>query len=399
LAYSITINYFLPLFHLGVFMLDEQQAESCQPQYLDLSKCITKLRPLFRTTGPGGRYYFDVDPKGNVKRYPSVTTILNHVFPKSEYLIKWIAEHGIKQAEFLKMKAAHYGTLMHICLSQYLMDGYFSFDSLPGRIQTYIWDNRIDFDTSLWLHELKKDIFAFDKFCFDYQVKPIAIAVMLASLSLNVAGELDIVVELTIGTGVNGLAKKNDLTYDSYGNVRSDKRMKINAIVDFKSGRHGFFPQHEAQLKMYERMWNENFPTVPVTHVFNWSPDNWETTPAYKFKNQSASREGVKIDDYVKFFNIDKDSEKTFSYTKFTGALKLGENNAKSLVINSFDDRARKFSGWNSPGVVQEVNQFDTSNLPVVYSDDIKKILKQEKEKLNDSTSIVEQFKSLIQNT
>jgi hypothetical protein len=48
---------------------------------------------------------------------------------------------------------------------------------------------------------------------------------------------------------------------------------------------------------------------------------------------------------------------------------------------------------------VQEVNQFDTSNLPVVYSDDIKKILKQEKEKLNDSTSIVEQFKSLIQNT
>jgi hypothetical protein len=175
--------------------------------------------------------------------------------------------------------------------------------------------------------------------------------------------------------------------------------MKINAIVDFKSGRHGFFPQHEAQLKMYERMWNENFPTVPVTHVFNWSPDNWETTPAYKFKNQSASREGVKIDDYVKFFNIDKDSEKTFSYTKFTGALKLGENNAKSLVINSFDDRARKFSGWNSPGVVQEVNQFDTSNLPVVYSDDIKKILKQEKEKLNDSTSIVEQFKSLIQNT
>lgn len=373
-------------------MFDEEQAEICQPQYLDLSKCITKLRPLHRTTGSGGRYYFDVDSKGNVKRYASVTTILNHVFPKSEYLIKWIAEHGVRQAEFLKMQSAHYGTLMHICLSQYLMDRYFHFDSLSGRIQTYIWDNHIDFDTASWLHRLKRDLFAFDKWCYDYQVNPIAIAVMLASSSLNIAGELDLVAELTLGTGVNGLVKKTDIKYDSYGNIISDKRIRINAVVDFKSGMNGFFPINEAQLKMYERIWNENFPTVPVTHVFNWSPDKWETEPSYKFKNQSASREADKIDDYVKFFNIDKNVESTISYTKFTGVLKLGEDNSQNLEVQSFSDRARRFAGWTEPKINQEPGKVDLSNLPVVYSDDINKVLEEQ-----EKPSIVEQFKSLIQ--
>lgn len=328
-------------------MFNEDHPQICKPQFVNTDKIVSQPRPLFRTTGSGGRYYYNVNPDGSVHRYTSVTTIINQVFPKSEILIKWIAEHGLRQAEFLRDKAAHYGTLMHICLSQYLMDGFFEFETLPARIQTYVWDNNIDFDTSIWRYNLERDILCFDLFCFDYQVKPLAIAIMLSSDELGIAGEIDFVLQLTMGTGVNGKVKKSDIKYDDLNNLIIDKRRVVNGIIDFKSGRHGFFKQNEAQLKFYEKLWNANFPYIPVTHVFNWSPDNWSNIPSYNFKDQSNSPEEKKLNDYLNIFNTDFDANKTLSYTKISGKIELGSDNSKALLIESFEDRARKFVGWS----------------------------------------------------
>jgi hypothetical protein len=66
---------------------------------------------------------------------------------------------------------------------------------------------------------------------------------------------------------------------------------EVIAIVDFKSGRKGFWESHEIQLKAYQWMVDENYPDLKVEKVFNWSPKDWKSKPTYTLTRQTDTVE------------------------------------------------------------------------------------------------------------
>ena len=75
------------------------------------NKNINQIR---RTNIGKDRYYYFLDEAKNLVKLPSVTTIIDRVIPKDEYLIKWIAELGYEEAKEYTKQAADYGTFLTV---------------------------------------------------------------------------------------------------------------------------------------------------------------------------------------------------------------------------------------------------------------------------------------------
>lgn len=311
------------------------------PLYYDQDVLIKSPTVLYRTQHNDKRYYYSI-VNNLFKKYPSVTTVLDKVMPTSEYLIKWISQHGYEKAMEIANQKSEYGTLDHIVISQLLIDRRFDVDSLSAMISTYKYSNQLSFDTSGWHDEMLKDIYAFHVFAAKHEIEPIAVSIMLMSDKLKIAGELDMVVRMKIGTGVNGAILKNDIKVDKSGVLKEDKTRTITAIIDIKSGRHGFYPSNEAQLHLYKALWDESFPHIPIDALYNWAPKNWNSEPDYHLKEQSNSKELKKLQHYIDLFYIDEKSDpKAQSLPVISGTLELGKING-NLKIKSLDSVLEK---------------------------------------------------------
>jgi len=306
-----------------------KDAIEVKPLFYSYEKLIAPPKVMFRQDMGGKRYYYTFSETGEFKRFPSVTTILDATMPTPKYLIEWIAELGQKKAEELKTQKADYGTLMHICLSEFVIKKTFDLASLPVRVEMFKLSKHITYNTDFWAWELEKDIRAFEVFAAIHEIEPIAVGIMLYSERLGIAGELDLVINMRVGSGVNplGTILKTDIKIDKKTGVIEDKTRRLNVIMDWKSGRHGFYSNNEAQLHLYKGMWNDNYPLVPIHGIYNWSPKDWKDEPGYNLKEQSDSLEAQKIEHYIKLFNISEKEQSQRYYPKFEGILKLGSRN------------------------------------------------------------------------
>jgi hypothetical protein len=176
---------------------------------------------------------------------------------------------------------------------------------------SYCQEERIKHSTYGWSDRLKQDVKAFEVFVKEHQVKPIAIEMPLISLKYKIGGALDLVCQMRIGTGQNGAVLKSDIKYDKEGNIKEDKTRWITAIIDWKSGRNGFYPEHEVQLHLYKPLWEENFPNILIDSVFNWAPKDWESEPDYKLKCQDNSLERFNTAAYLSIFFNSYNSKKS----------------------------------------------------------------------------------------
>jgi len=254
---------------------------------------------LRRIDSSSNRFYYDVDASGNPEFFPSVTTIIDACAPMPYGLKRWYAEMGWEKAQEQMNRAAHYGTFMHIMISEFLTRGQITLDSeIDIRVKAYHDEENLDFDNKWWAESIRKDVLSFAAFANEKNLKVLAIEIPLKSRK-GYAGTIDIVCELEF-------AKKT-----------------VRAIIDMKSGKKGFYETHEIQLAAYRDMWNENFPELPVTMVFNWAPKDWMKDPTFTLTNQTESENAAKWPYYLEMFRR-FEAVKPKSWIECRGTVHLG---------------------------------------------------------------------------
>ena len=241
--------------------------------------------------GGSERYYYVENPDGSKSFFIGVTSASKLAIPTSPGLIQWIVSKGsVDAADDESKKAAAYGTNMHIALLQeFLINRSVSMENLEAMTRMAADAAFVDnVEADRWVRETKRDLLAFAQFVEDYSVKPIAIEFPIASPNMGLGGTIDLVCKMTIKEkGFFGEVYK---TGDRKGEPKeTTQEREIVAIVDLKSGRKGFYEEHEFQLHSYRRMWNAMFQQHTIERVYDWSPKEWKTTPSYNFTDQTGS--------------------------------------------------------------------------------------------------------------
>lgn len=231
----------------------------------DFSKIASPFK-LFRYDSGDSRFYMTLNQDGSIKKhYLSVTAFCAKSLPTSRWLIEWMKKNG-ENADYMRDERAAYGTTLHIYIGKSLKEGRVNYDECRMfAIESAIATGNSD-KSPKWMMDLCHDVHSFYQFFKDKVIDIIAMEFPIISDKWGVGGTTDLVARVKFG------------------------RSAVNAIVDYKSGRKGFFETHQLQLQTYKVCWNEWFSDVfPVSHVFNWAPKAWKNVPTYSFENQTGS--------------------------------------------------------------------------------------------------------------
>nr|DAM96605.1 MAG TPA: exonuclease [Caudoviricetes sp.] len=295
-----------------VELLQGVTSEEIKSIFFDKDALVEPPYRVFQLNSNGHRYYYRFNEDGEPQFYPSVTTILSQTMPNNPYLTKWIADKGFDEAERYKMERANYGTFMHAQFEKLLIQRTYDLDGLKDELRKYIEYNRLPDDFIHYTDELKKDVLAFAQFVLDYDVKPLAVEIALVHPIYSYAGMIDLPCTMAAAKG-------------------SDKR--ITAIVDFKSGRKGFYPDYEVQLHLYKMLWEVNFEKHPIEKVFNFAPKDWRKYPTYSLKDQTDSVEKLKIPHLLGLAKIE-DKKRDNTFVACSGVVSLDTNDLTSNIIS-----------------------------------------------------------------
>ncbi len=312
---------------------------------------------VWQINSKGHRYYYKYNEEGEPEFYPSVTTILSQTMPTPPHLVKWIADKGYEQAEAYKQERAYYGTFMHAQFEELIINRCYDLDALKGKLLSYMQFNKLPEEFIYYADDFKKDILAFAQFVIDYDVKPIAVEISLVHPVHKYAGMID-------------------LPCTMKASPKSTER--INAIVDFKSGRKGFFEEHEIQLHLYKDMWNANFPDLQIDKVFNFSPKDWRKSPTYNLKNQTESPNANKIPYLLAIAGIE-DEKRDNVFTSVSGAIMLDENpdlsgNVLTLTLSEIVKKKEESDKTPAEGENEGEKTEEAPNLPNMARKDEKGI-------------------------
>ena len=266
---------------------------------------------VFQLNSDGHRYYYRFDESGTPVFYPSVTTLLKQVMPTPPALLDWMIANGKDGSVEKRDLAAAYGTFMHIQFETLIINRRYDFDNVPSALLAYMEENNLPERVfSEWLPKIRKDVLAFAQFARDYNVKPLAVEIGLVHPEYHYAGCVDLPCFMT--------------------DPKSGKT--FTAIVDFKSGRKGFYEEHELQLHLYREMWNVNYPDVPVARVFNFSPKDWRKAPTYNLKDQTDSVNAKKLPYLLALATIE-DEKRDNTLTIVRGVLDLDNGKIADNVL------------------------------------------------------------------
>ena len=266
---------------------------------------------VYQLNSDGHRYYYRFNDAGEPEFYPSVTTLLKQVMPTPPALLDWMIANGKDGSIEKRDLAAAYGTFMHIQFETLIINRRYDFDSVPAVLLGYMErENLPERVFSEWLPKIRKDVLAFAQFVKDYNVKPLAIEIGLVHPDYHFAGCIDLPCQMT--------DPKTAKTY--------------TAIVDFKSGRKGFYEEHELQLHLYREMWNVNYPETQVARVFNFSPKDWRTKPTYNLKDQTDSVNAKKLP-YLLALAAIEDEKRDNTLTIVRGVLDLEKGKISDNIL------------------------------------------------------------------
>lgn len=267
---------------------------------------------LFQLNSDGHRYYYRFNDAGEPEFYPSVTTLLKQVMPTPPALLDWMIANGKDGSTEKRDLAAAYGTFMHGEFEKLIINRRYDFDSVPAAMLAYMErENLPEKVFAEWLPKIRKDVLAFAQFIKDWNVKPLAVEIGLYHPQFHYAGCLDLPCVMT--------------------DPKTGK--SFVAIVDFKSGRKGFYEEHELQLHLYRDMWNVHYPETPVTRVFNFSPKDWRKSPTYNLKDQTDSANAKKLPYLLALATIE-DEKRDNTLTIIRGVLDLDKGKISDNILN-----------------------------------------------------------------
>lgn len=267
---------------------------------------------VFQLNSDGYRYYYRYNDQGEPEFYPSVTTLLKQVMPTPPALLDWMIANGKDAGTEKRDIAAAYGTFMHAQFETLLINRRYDFDNVPAVLIHYMEREHVPESLfSQWVVKIRKDVLAFAQFVKDYNIKPLAVEIGLVHPQFHYAGCLDLPCIMT--------DPKTGKTF--------------TAIVDFKSGRKGFYEEHELQLHLYREMWNVNFENVPIERVFNFSPKDWRgAKPTYNLKDQTDSANAKKLPYLLSLATIE-DEKRDNTLTIVHGILELDRGKIADNVL------------------------------------------------------------------
>ena len=269
-------------------------------QYDFLAKSFKKPKAtIYRVGVNGRRYYYELE-NGQPIIYASGTTIISDGYPDpSGAMEQWRLKMRMegKDPDAFANYRASYGTIMHVLFGDFLMGKKIPLAKLGNYIKnlkdTKIPEFRINELVNNNLDELKKDMLSFAQFVKDYNVKPLAIEMMIRSKKFMAATAIDLICEMDVdvmgdfGEVYKSANKAKDI---KKGDPKITKGKKtVVALVDFKSGKKGFYDKHALQLLLNKQMMLENYPDIKIDGIFNFSPKAWKSTPSYNLKDQSEN--------------------------------------------------------------------------------------------------------------
>lgn len=315
---------------------------------------------IYQLNTDGHRYYYRFED-GTPVFYPSVTTLLKQVMPTPPALLDWMLSNGKDGATEKRDLAAAYGTLMHTQFELLIINRRYDFDSVPSVVLSYMErENLPEKVFSEWCVKLRKDVLAFAQAVKDYNVKPLAVEIGLVHPVNHYAGCIDL---------------PCIMTDPKTGEI-------FPAIWDFKSGRKGFFEEHELQLHLYREMWNVNFPDVQITRVFNFSPKDWRTKPTYNLKEQTGSVNAAKLPYLLALATIeDEKRDNTLTVVRGTLDLDNGKISDNVLTLSLAELIKAKTEKENAPEQAAAVPEAtETVEIPVKAAEKPVKRMKSKKQ-------------------
>ena len=267
---------------------------------------------LYQLNSDGYRYYYRFNDAGEPEFYPSVTTLLKQVMLTPPALLDWMIANGKEGSTEKRDLAAAYGTFMHGQFETLIINRRYDFDSVPAALLAYMErENLSEKVFSEWLPKIRKDVLAFAQFIKDWNIKPLAVEIGLYHPKYHYAGCLDLPCVMT--------------------DPKSGKRFA--GLVDFKSGRKGFYEEHELQLHLYKDAWNCWYESMPITRVFNFSPKDWRKAPTYNLKDQTDSVNAKKLPYLLALATIE-DEKRDNTLTIVRGVLDLDNGKISDNILN-----------------------------------------------------------------
>lgn len=315
--------------------------EEMQALYFNATQLHEPNYKLWQLNSKGKRYYYRYEGNEPIF-YPSVTTVLHNVMPENKYLTEWKLNLGKEQSLAYTMERASYGTFIHGQLAELMIARTYNLDDARERLTRYVEKEQLAVGfIDAHEEEAKADITAFAKWMRDYDVQPYAVEVALYSPSMGLAGMIDCVCSLRTYSKADERkdTEKADGDEKKLAKIAEKASQRINAIVDFKSGKKGFYDEYAIQLELYRRMWNENFPDTPIERIFNIAPKDWLGTvkkvPSYSFEEQTENPILSRVDLLVALYKLSEEEEK--KVVLINGILSLDkdeENNVQVFTLS-----------------------------------------------------------------
>lgn len=237
--------------------------------------------------------------------YTSLTTAISSCAPMERPLLEWYCKLGLQEADRQLKLSQHYGSLMHIMIGEYLINNFIDLDinQVTNRVDLYLAEQDFyDSETGGWAEKLQYDLVAFIAFAQQHNVQPLGIEYVLLS-NRGFGTLIDLVCKMDIEEkGFFGEVYKSGA---QAGMPKETKRIRnITGLINFKSGRRGFYRSNGIQIECERQLWEENFPDIKIDAAFNWSPKEWITEPGWNFKNWTDEIEQQEIESIIALAEI-----------------------------------------------------------------------------------------------